>query len=74
MDKKNKNVVRQTNIRKPKQDQIIADKKFHLASQIDFYSKRLNTTVGIMISREDRLMMKSKKRAVWDAWRKIALI
>jgi len=27
-----------------------------------------------MISREDRLMMKSKKRAVWDNWRKTATI
>jgi hypothetical protein len=43
-----------------------------LESKIDFYSKRLNTTVGIIISREDRLLMKSKKRAVFENWRKIA--
>ena len=74
MDKKTKNVVRQTNIRKPKQDLIIADKKFYLASEIDFYSKRLNTTVGILISREERLLMKSKKRAVFENWRKVSTI
>jgi len=74
MDKKTKNTVRQTNIRKPKQEQIINDQKFYLESKIDFYSKRLNTTVGIIISREDRLLMKSKKRAVFENWRKIAKI
>lgn len=74
MDKKSKNVVRQTNIRKEKQEKIIQNEQFHLKSQIDFFSKRLNTTVGILIDRENRLYIKSKKRAVYEQWRRIAKV
>ena len=75
MDKRSEDTVRQTNIRKFRQDEIIADKQFQNSkSQIDFYSKRLNTTVNILVDRNFRLARKSKKRAVFENWRRIATV